>query len=194
MRRASSHGSCTERRTVQNEPCQRCANAVPTRANSCQRCANAVPTHANSLGQLGAAQGSLGQLGGACSSSGSSGQLGAARGSSGQLAAAGGSLGQLVAAWVSLRQSAASTPRASTSPERTVPYGAAVDYTLHWYERHRPPCTCPTVLDRYIYPRGHPAGRSAGRNVRYDIAAALRRLHTSSFHKPRAHRSVRCGG
>ena len=90
--------------------------------------------------------------------------------------------------------SAASTPRASTSPERTVPYGAAVDYTLHWYERHRPPCTCPTVLDRYIYPRGHPAGRSAGRNVRYDIAAALRRLHTSSFHKPRAHRSVRCGG
>ena len=37
--------------------------------------------------------------------------------------------------------SAASTPRASTSPERTVPYGAAVDYTLHWYERHRPPCT-----------------------------------------------------
>ena len=66
------------------------------------------------------------------------------------------------------------------SPERTVPYGAAIDYTLRWYGRHRPPCTCPTVLDRYIYPRGHPAGRSARRNVRYDIATALRRLHTSS--------------
>ena len=83
--------------------------------------------------------------------------------------------------------------RISPSPECTVPYGAAIDYTLHWYARHRPPCTCPMVLDRYMYPIGHPDRRSARRDMRYDIATALRGLHTSSFHKTRVHRSVRCG-
>ena len=36
------------------------------------------------------------------------------------------------------------------------------------------------VLDRYIYPIGHPDRRSARRDMRYDIAIALRGLHTYS--------------